>query len=105
MDVWKNRLSNYLNDITIQYFKKGKDAIDFIKLHKEKNNIFLLADYELRDQWINGIDVINLSGTHRTSMFVTNNYNDEKLRYFAGKHSVKILPKQALFDVSIQILP
>jgi FixJ family two-component response regulator len=102
-NIWKKRFENYAEDITVKCFTQGLEAIDFMNSIKEKDKIFLLADYELRDQDINGVDVIEKTAMEQQSLLVTNIYIS-KIKDFNEKCKfIKILPKKYICDISIMI--
>jgi hypothetical protein len=102
-DVWKKRFEDYAKDIIIKYFSSGLETIDFINSVKEKDKVFLLADYELRNQGVNGIDVIERSGMQNRSILVTNAYLS-KIKDFNEKCKfIKLLPKLYINDISITL--
>ncbi|MDR1561033.1 MAG: ATP-binding protein, partial [Holosporaceae bacterium] len=97
--VWKNRLRDYPN-ITIRCFVLGADAINFINSQKDKSRIFLLVDYELRNQGMNGIDVIKRCELNNDrAIVVTNAYS--AIIGDLRENSFKLLIKSCIGDVSI----
>ncbi|GHU16235.1 hypothetical protein FACS189472_00820 [Alphaproteobacteria bacterium] len=101
--VWENRLKEYSNDITIKYFIHSSDAIDYINSSKQKDRIFLLTDYELRDQKINGIDVIEKCEIQRRSVLVTSVYIS-RIGDFSEKFKfTRLLPKAYIDNISIVV--
>ncbi|MDR3253829.1 MAG: PAS domain-containing sensor histidine kinase [Endomicrobium sp.] len=100
-DIWRHRLENYLKDIKTKYFIKGTETINFINLIKEKDKIFLLADYELRNQEMNGIDIIEKFSLQKQSILVTSAYMPNIKDFNEKCNSIKILPKTYINDISI----
>ncbi|GHT96162.1 hypothetical protein FACS1894122_14270 [Alphaproteobacteria bacterium] len=101
--IWKNRLEQYLSDITIKYFTQGSETISFINSSKEKNRFFLLTDYELRNQGINGVDVIEKCNMQKRSIVVTSVYVYQ-IKDFLEKFKVtKLLPKAYIDRLSVAI--
>jgi hypothetical protein len=104
-DIWKKRFEefNVNNDIKIECFTQGVEAIEFINTTKEKDKILLLADYDLRDQNVNGIDVIERSGMQNKSILATS-WHISKIKNFDEKSKfIKILQKTLINDVSIVV--
>ncbi|MCC2645566.1 MAG: hypothetical protein K0R94_1344, partial [Burkholderiales bacterium] len=67
---------------------------------EEKKSIFLLTDYELLKQNLNGLDIINKTKIER-SILVTSYHNDREIRDYAINLGIKILPKELAFAVII----
>ncbi|GHU14406.1 hypothetical protein FACS189449_11050 [Alphaproteobacteria bacterium] len=101
--VWENRLKEYLGYITIKCFTQGSDAIDFINSSNEKDTIFLLTDYELRNQDLNGVDVVEKCEIQKRSIVVTSVYV-YRINDFLEKFKItKLLPKAYIDRISITI--
>lgn len=106
-DAWNMRFEKYSNLISLKHLKKGEEVIDFINDSNdstEKNKIFLLADFELIGQKLNGLEVIEQAAiSSQQSILVTSHYNRQEVRDLAVSAGVKILPKQLAIDVPIEI--
>ncbi|GHU12106.1 hypothetical protein FACS189449_05080 [Alphaproteobacteria bacterium] len=101
--VWENRLKGYSNDIIIKYFTQGIEAIDYINSSKEKDKILLLADYELRNQDMNGVDVIEKTNMQKQSILVTSVYT-YKIKNFSEKVKfLKIVSKLYMNEIPIMM--
>ena len=102
-EVWRNHLEPYKNDITVKYFTNGEETITFINSSKEKSRIFLLTDYELRGQDINGIDVIERCDLQKKSIVVTTCYI-YRIKDFSQKVKfIKFLWKDLICDVPVKL--
>lgn len=90
--------------LTIKHFELGQEAIDFINGHApdKKQKIFLLADYELLKQDLDGLEVIKKTGISR-SILVTSHYAHKRVQHLAAETETKILPKQLASDIAIKI--
>ncbi len=100
----ENRLYGYLDDIEIKYFNFGKDAFNFINSFKEKEKIFLLADYDLRNQNISGIDVIEKCKLQKQSILVSSR-QAHKIRNFSDKSKfIKFLSKAHIPNIPFKIM-
>jgi signal transduction histidine kinase len=100
-DFWGNRLEPYKKDIRVKYFIQGHEVIDFINSSKEKDKIFLLADYELRNQRITGIEVIEKCELQDRSIIVTGCYTS-RIENFAKKaETIKFFTKDLINDIQI----
>lgn len=94
--VWKRIFSTFGQEISVKYFTKGNDAVGFIKATKNKSpdaSIFLIADYELRGQSINGINVIEQTEMQKRSLLVTSLYTSKIKEFNKNIESLKIFPK------------
>ena len=92
-------------DIELKHFKEGQKTLAFINslAMKKKQKVFLLSDYELLNQGLNGLDVIEQSGVKR-SLLVTSHYAHANIQERAVSLGTKILPKQLASDISIVVV-
>lgn len=95
-------MAKHLDKIQVKHFTLGKDVINFINNFPHKDQIFLLADFELLKQHLNGIDVIEKTKIDR-AILVTSHYADQTVQNLAKASGVNILPKQLAPEVSIKI--
>lgn len=100
--AWATHFEVHAPDINLQHFTLGQEAIDFINATAAKDKIFLLTDYELLQQELHGVDVIEKTGIQR-SILVTSHYANDIVRDLALKAGIKILPKQIASDIPIII--
>lgn len=106
--AWDTRFESILQKklgITVKHFEICHDALDFIRQFAEdkKQKIFLLTDYELLKQELNGLNVIERAGINR-SILVTSHYADPIVLELAVKMGTKILPKQLASEVPIRVI-
>jgi PAS domain S-box-containing protein len=106
--AWRTRFEGTLNNqnnIQLKHFQQGKEALEFLSSLKasEKQNIFLLSDYELLQQDLNGLHIIAQSEIRR-SILVTSHYADILVQKHATSISTKILPKQLASEILIKII-
>lgn len=106
--AWQTRFETILDKnsgISCKHFENGEDALDFINTlsTKDKAKVFLLSDYELLKQELNGLHIIAQSEIKR-SILVTSHYADPITQEKAVNAGIKILPKQLASDVSIKII-
>ncbi|GHU11736.1 hypothetical protein FACS189449_03810 [Alphaproteobacteria bacterium] len=99
--VWENRLKEYSSDITIKYFTQGSEAIDYINSSKEKDKILLLADYELRNQDINGVDVIEKTNMQKQSILVTSVYTYKMENFSEKAKFLKMVSKLYMNEIPV----
>lgn len=90
--------------LQIKHFTIGNEALNYINHlpEEEKNKIFLLTDYELLKQELNGLHVVAQSGVKR-SILVTSHYAQLMIQNQAAKTGTKILPKQLASEIPIKI--
>jgi signal transduction histidine kinase len=105
-EAWECQFKTFSSNIIRRHFEHGKEAIQFLNdlTDEEKKKVFLLTDYELLKQQLNGIDIINETKIER-SILVTSHHNDMEIRKQAISPEVKILPKELAFAVIIKISP
>ena len=101
--AWDICFKKYEDKVYLQHFKSAKKAIDFINSYSKKNDIFLLADFELLDQNIDGIQVIEQTSMLKRAVLVTSYYNKPQVIDAAAKSSIKILPKQLTHLIPIEV--
>jgi signal transduction histidine kinase len=102
--IWKEKLRLYEKDITVVYFTKGLEAIEYISSLKDKRKGLLITKYELKGQEVNGIEVIEKSDMKDRHVLVTG-LHLSKIRDFSEKRSyLKILYKNLLNDISVSLV-
>lgn len=99
---WNTFFEPHMENILIKHFSDGKVAIEFInKLTPEhRARTFLLSDYELLKQEVNGLDVIDQTKMSR-SILVTSHHADKDIRERAAKMKVRILPKPLSSEIKV----
>ncbi|MEI8054740.1 MAG: PAS domain-containing protein [bacterium] len=100
--TWDACFRNLLNDIQLKHFTNGDDAINFINSFPEKNKLFMLTDYELLEQVLNGIEVIKKVNVER-AILVTSHYAEEEVQKLVIENGIKLLPKQLAAEIPIEI--
>lgn len=95
--AWNSRFDNILKNnkkLTIKHFEIGTEAIQFINSlpTEAKKRVFLLTDYELIKQSVNGLNVIEETKVPR-SILVTSHHNKESILKQAALTNTKVLPK------------
>ncbi|MCC2644616.1 MAG: hypothetical protein K0R94_394 [Burkholderiales bacterium] len=105
-EAWECQFKTFSSNIIRRHFEHGKEAIQFLNAltDEEKKKVFLLTDYELLKQQLNGLDIINKTKIER-SILVTSHHNDLEIRKQSINLEVKILPKELAFAVTIIINP
>lgn len=105
--AWDARFEEILEQapgISMQHFETGHEVLDFINglSPEEKQRVFLLTDFELLKQELDGLHVVKKAGVSNT-ILVTSHYANAIVRERAAKLHTKILPKQLASDVPIRI--
>ncbi|MBP9742833.1 MAG: ATP-binding protein [Burkholderiales bacterium] len=103
-NAWEKRFKADVPYIQLQHFTLGSKAVEFIHnlTQEEKQKIFLLTDYELINQGLNGLNVIEQTGIKR-AILVTSHYANEEVHKLAHKTRTKILPKQLAAEIDIVV--
>jgi FixJ family two-component response regulator len=102
-DAWNLRFKKYLEKIHIKNFDQGEKAIDFINSFPEKNNIFLLVDFELIEQNLTGLKIIEQTAMTKQATLVTSHHNRPDVLKAVSESKIKILPKQLAPSIPIKI--
>ena len=105
---WDSRLNHILEkipSITVKHYTDGTEALNFINglSSKDKENVYLLSDYELIGQKFNGLEIIAQAKVKR-HMLVTSHSANVKVRHAAQQSAVKILPKELVYLVPIKVV-
>ena len=105
--AWDARLVQVLEKLPtlqVKHFLIGSEAINFINAltAEEKKHICLLTDYELLNQDLNGLDIIEQTGIKRSTL-VTSHYAKAEIQNLGTNLHTKILPKELAYAVSIKI--
>jgi FixJ family two-component response regulator len=82
------------------HFTQGQEAVDYINNVPDKDKLFLLTDYELLKQRLNGVEVIKRTGLKRV-IVVTSYHDDKNLRQYILDTGIRLLPKQLVSQVPI----
>ncbi|MDR2818287.1 MAG: ATP-binding protein, partial [Endomicrobium sp.] len=99
---WQEKLKMYENKITIKYFTQGKEALKYLKSLENKEKVFLIADYELKED-INGIDVIDKASMKERHLLVTNMYLSDIKEFNKKSGYIKIFHKMHINDISLKV--
>lgn len=105
--AWDNKFENVLIKVPtlqIKHFTHCKDVIQYINNleQKQKQNTYLLADYELLEQGMNGLDVVEQTNMER-SILVTSYATNTKIQDRVMQLGIKILPKELVSSAQIQV--
>lgn len=100
--AWKARFEEHHKDIILKHFTLGEETISFINNFPQKEKLFLLTDFELLKQDLNGLHVIERTGIKR-AILVTSHYSNSVIRNLVIKSGAKILPKLLASEIPIEI--
>ncbi len=106
--AWDMRFEPILKQHTtlqVKHFNQGSQALKFIHGldRTDKEHVFLLSDYELINQNLNGLEVIAETRIEH-AILVTSHYANAEIQKEALKTGTRILPKELVSEVSMQIL-
>lgn len=101
--AWETKFASCGFDIQLYHFRLGQELINFVNSANTKDRIFLLSDFELISQKLDGLQIIEQLAIQQHSILVTSHYNDKNVCNFAIKAGIKILPKQLTPYVSIKV--
>lgn len=103
-DAWRTRFNADAPHMLLKNFEGGEEAIQFMNSLSaaEKIKIYLLTDYELLDQSVNGLDIIEKTQVMR-SILVTSHSDNEQIRERALAIKTKILPKLLASNIPIKV--
>jgi FixJ family two-component response regulator len=100
--AWDLHFKRFYQDVTVKHFTLGDETVSFINNYPQKEKIFLLADFELINQDLNGIQVIEKTGVKKV-VLVTNHHSNVVIQDLAAKDGIKILPKPLAGEIPIEI--
>jgi hypothetical protein len=100
-EAWKTRFEKYGSDINVKYFERGSKAVEFIRSTKEKNKIIVLTDYELKDEGMNGIDVIEKCNLQKRAIVVINTYIPKIKDFNEKSKTIRFFYKEYINDIPV----
>ncbi|MDR3187045.1 MAG: PAS domain-containing protein [Holosporaceae bacterium] len=102
--VFEKLLGKHTPDLSVKFFTKSRDALDFIESFPQKEKIFFLSDYDLRDGDFSGVAIVLLSNLRKDRVCVlTGTHGSKSLQDMAVNSNVKILLKSFLKDVPVSV--
>jgi hypothetical protein len=105
--AWDVRFRSILQEfpqIQVKHFTYGQKAVDYINglAADEKAKVFLLTDYELLKQDLDGLDVVEkVQLAH--NILVTSHYASANVRSKSLEHGTRVLPKQLAAEIPIVV--
>lgn len=101
--AWDCRLDLEAPRVKRKHFERGSDAVAFINaLSVEREKIFLLTDFELLNEELNGLKVIETTGIKR-SLLVTSHHANPNVLKTAALTNTKVLPKMLASEIPIYV--
>jgi signal transduction histidine kinase len=104
--IWRERIDSYigyglkhLSFTSALEFKNWIYSLDKI----QKRNQIYLVDFELLNQKLTGLDIIEDLGINEQSILVTSRFDEESVRLRCEKLGVKLIPKAMAGFVNIKI--
>lgn len=105
--AWDQRFASWAEEypsIELKHFHSGKDCMNYIQ-SLDKNdleNVLFLSDYELINQELSGLDVIEQSGINK-AILVTSHYDNSDIIRRAILANTQILPKMLAAEVTLSL--
>ena len=101
-EIWKEYLSKY--DLKLEFFTDEKSIMDYVSLvpKNERENMFILSDYDLRSGKSGLIVVMELKMKDRAAI-VTSVTNDREVFDLAERLGMKVIPKQQINNLRIEV--
>lgn len=91
-------------NVTLKHFTAVEEAVAFINAFPQKNHLFFLADFDLINKKINGLQILWQTLMQEQTIFMVSNYSDQGILEFAYKVGVQILPKQLVSKIPYTIV-
>jgi len=101
--AWERHLSHVITKsdlVQIKHFTQSDECINYIYAQKTLNSLLLLTDYELINQNVSGLDVIEKTGVMR-AVLVTSHFESQDILERAILLKTKVLPKVLASNVNI----
>lgn len=102
--VWEKLFYPYKNDLSLMFFTEVKDAEVFINSYEYPEKVFVISDYELRNQDTNGLYFILQHNKRSKSLIVTSINDNKEINEKIECAGINMLPKQFLSNLEINIV-
>lgn len=107
-ESWKYHLNSKIGGSRasqVKYFCEGVEALNFVNAlaEEDRKRILLLADYELANQTLTGLDII-ISCNMTNAILITGHANDAGIRHSALMQGITLLPKTLISDIPIKLV-
>jgi hypothetical protein len=105
--AWDNKLEEILTNnptLQVKHYSYGKDVIAYINslTLKQRQDIFLLTDYELLEQGLNGLDIVAQTNIRR-AILVTSYSADVDKQTEVMRSGIRMLPKELASSAKIKV--
>ncbi|MDR2617027.1 MAG: HAMP domain-containing histidine kinase [Endomicrobium sp.] len=100
-DIWKKKFKEYEKEMTVKYFTQGIEAMTCINSIEDKSRIFLITDYKLKKQDINGIVLIEKTNMYDKHILVTSQYLSEMKEF---NEKIRTFNKMYINDIPLLLV-
>ena len=111
-EIWKNKFSSLnlgIANVSVRYFFNSTDFIRWGRLEELstgiKNKRIHLFDYQLAQENVTGIDLLESHGHQSVNILVTGRADEEEIKVRCLKNGVKLLSKMVIGFAPIIVLP
>jgi hypothetical protein len=102
--ILEEQLKCFAEHLTLKFFTSSKDALKFIESFPNKEKIFFLSDYELRESDFSGLIAIMQSNLDRNRTCIFSSiHGDKNMHDISEASNVKILLKQFLKNTPVVV--
>lgn len=105
-DYWNDlaQIKNFKShDINVIHFETLRAFKDFMEQKQAERKKLFIFDYDLKESQ-NGLDLIHNYKLMKSSILVSNHYDDSRLLSDCRENAIKFVPKQSLLDLKIEIV-
>ncbi|KAB8033272.1 ATP-binding protein [Fluviispira multicolorata] len=107
--LWQESFKNILStDFNIQliHFSQLKEVIAWSESaeYKKMEHKYFLSEFNFNDCSMSGIDFISMMPFTNNSFIVTNKYTEKNIIAICQKANIKIIPKDNLFFIPLEVL-
>ncbi|MFP5386738.1 MAG: ATP-binding protein [Bacteriovoracia bacterium] len=96
--IWKKRFKNI--NVELEHFY---NSCNLLNVYNEiPEDCFLLSDFELLGEKVNGIDCILKLGATKNSILVTARADESQIIRLCSQHGIKVLPKSMANEIDIK---
>jgi hypothetical protein len=105
-DAWDARFESIfskVDNVKVLHFYTPPTFIDYYRT-EQQSHAFYLIDYQFIGEALNGIDIIEQLNIANSCILETSAAEDPRLQQRAFKLDIKVLPKNKLFSIPVQII-
>jgi signal transduction histidine kinase len=94
-NLWRERLGRVIGNVELIHYSSGNQFRDDFtkKLNLNRDKTLFLMDFELLNQNMTGLDLVEEFDLAKQAVIVTSHYEDLKIRKCASRIGVGIIPK------------